>query len=212
MSTIVDVLNNVHVRFEKNTDYPASTSEDHIVRVAYSDDAISMWEKEARKGKYYKPLISQASIVAGGTGTDANESDFLEFMRAKEMPAVITDGLAQWMEVSAEDGNYQEQNNLENNIFWLEGANIRTLPAITGTITFPYIRKATRYPLGTEVTTLEIEDPMFIQEYDLAMLYLDDGNLNQYQAHMNNAQDILETMEYQTVLPKRQSSQWGMGM
>lgn len=212
MATIVGILQKVHVRFEKNTDYPDATSEDGVVRVAYADDAISMWEKEAREGKYWQPLIAQASIVSGGLGTDPNEADFLEFMRAEDTEAIISDGSREWSEVSPEEGNLQAQNGQNNYIFWLESGNIRTLPAISGTITFPYVRKATRYPLGTEVTALEIEDPMFIQEYVLAMLYLDDGNLNQYNTHMNNAVDILDTMEYQTILPKRKQSNWGFGM
>lgn len=219
MATIVDVLHKVHVRYEKNEEYPDSTSEDHVVRNAYADDAITMWESAARNGTFWKQLITQASIPAAGSGSDDNETDFLVFMVSKNpvgntlMPAIITDlAGTKWLEVSAADGNYRYQNNVLGNVFWLEQGKIRTFPAITGTITFPYIRKATRYPLGTELTELEIEDAMFLQEFIIAMLYLDDANMNQYNAHMNAASDLLDKMEYQTIIQKPEGSGWGFGM
>ncbi len=218
---IAELLQRVHVRFEKNVDYPASTEEDFIVRLAYADDSITEYEKKARKGTYFTPLIKQASIAATGTGTDLLPASaglvFLDFIRGKDengtlLPAIIKSGEVQWTEVRPEDGNVQVQNNFSNYVFWQEGLYIRTVPAISGTITFPYLKKAARYPIGKESDALEIEDETYMQEYILGYLYLDDGNLNQYTAHMNNAEDSLDTMDTQTIIGRRSGSPWGLGM
>jgi hypothetical protein len=211
--TIQDLLNKVHVRFEKNTDYPDTSSDDFVVRLGYLDDAITMWEKEAREGVQWKPLKKAASIAAAGNGNDPQPADFLEFLKAEGKAAIISDGTNEWREVSAQDGNRAVQDGATDPyIFWREAGNIRTLPAITGTITFPYLRKATRYPLGTEITAIEIEDEKFLQEFIVAMLYLDDDNLSQYQAHMNNAKDILSTMKYNAICSHPDENDWGFGM
>ncbi len=211
--TIEELLNNVHIGFEKNTDYPATGEDDFIVRLNYANKGIQMWEKEAKEGVYWKPLKKQAALVATGLGTDPDPADFLAFMPAEEKAPVISDGTNEWREVSAQDGNRAVQDGATDPyIFWREAGNIRTLPAISGTIQFPYVRKATRYPLGTELTAIEIEDPEFLEEYIVAMLYLDDDNLSQYQAHMNNAKDILSTMKYNLISKKPDENDWGFGM
>lgn len=211
--TIQELLQKVHISFEKNTDYPTAGEEDFSVRLNYLDDGITMWEKEAREGVLWKPLKKAASIAATGSGTDTEPTDFLAFMPAEGKAPIITDGSNEWREVSAQDGNRMVQDEASDPyVFWREAGNIRTLPAITGTITFPYLRKATRYPLGTETTEIEIEDEKFLQEYVIACLYLDDDNLTQYQAHMNNAKDILTSMKYQTISPNPNESDWGFGM
>jgi len=216
--TIEELLNKVHLRYEKNIDYPDPSSEDFLVRLGYADDGITMYEKEAKEGVAWRPLKKPASIAATGNGTDPQPADFLNFIRGKDendnyLPAIITDGSRKWTEVSMEKGNRIIQDNSSSAyVFWREAGNIRTFPALSGTMQFPYLRKATRYPLGTEETDIEIEDDMFLQEFVLAMLFLDDDNLSQYQAHMNNAKDILTTMKYDSITEIPSESSWGFGM
>ena len=210
-----ELFQKVHIRFEKNTDYPAPTSEDFIVRREYLDDMITMWEKEVREGVYWDILKKTASFSASGTGTDSlatNVPDFLSFIRPDGFQAVLTAGTTEWKEVSMDEGNRLAQQGTNAYAFWIEGGTIRTLPALTGTMVFPYIREATRYPLGTETTPLEVADEHFYMEGMLAMLYLDDGNLNQYQAHMNTAVDLLDSMRFKTLMTPVADSAWGLGM
>lgn len=211
-STMQTLLNKVHLRYQKDTDYPDPTSEDFAIMLAYADDGITMWEKEAQEGVPFKILIKQNNSVPTGTGTDPEPDDFLNFLRAEDKPAIITDGKSEWREVSSGDGNRMVQDGNAPQVFWREAGNIRTLPAISGSMRFPYIRKATRYPLGTESIPIEISDEMFLQEYVIAMLYLDDDNLTEYQAHMNNAKDILLTMKGKSLSEPADDSDWGFGM
>jgi hypothetical protein len=186
--TVSELLQKVHVRYEKNTDYPQVGSEDHTVRLAYLDDSIDEWEKEAKEGVQWEELISEATI------TDDNlPTDFLGFLRAGEDYAVIKAGSVSWTECSPVDGNRALQENSNNYFFWAENGKLKSVPTISGTLTFPYLRKATRFPLGSEATAIDMKNPKFMQEYILGMLYLDDGNINQYNSHMNVASDILDT-------------------
>lgn len=192
--TPAEVLQKVHVRYEKNTDYPTAGSEDHTVRLAFLDDSISVWEKEVKEGVVWDSLKASASIV-----TDDLPADFYDFLRAEGQPAYIKQGSAEYSEVTLEDGNKFLQAGKTPYVFWAENGKLKSLPTMSGTIEFPYIRKATRFPLGTENTQLDMENPTFSQEYILAQLYLDDGNINQYNAHVNTAEDILDTMRISAI-------------
>lgn len=211
--TITEVLQKIHVRYEKNTDYPSSTSEDFITRLAYVDDALGEVDKLGRKGVFLPKLKKPASIVATGSGADPLPTDFNVFIHPKELPAVINAGTVEYTEISMADGNGMVSDGRTiGNYFWVEGGNIITLPAITGTITFPYIKKITRYVLGTESDPIEFEDEQFFVESALAYLFLDDGDLNKYQAHINIAQEILETLEIKALISPPEASDWGFGM
>lgn len=213
--TPVEVLQKVHIRYEKNTDYPEIGSEDHTVRLAYFDDAITNAEIEMKNG--VKPLsqITSASFTASGTGTEdlsTEVADFLDFARVADEPMYLVQDASQWQEVSPEQGRDSEVRGMEPYIFWLEGTNLKTLPAITGTVTFPYLKKITRYPLGSETTEIVYPNPYFCIEYILGMLYLDDGEINQYNAHMNNAGEILTADRTQGIIGTQSGSTFGFGM
>lgn len=213
--TPVEVLQKVHIRYEKNTDYPEVGSEDHTVRVAYLDDAITNAEIEMKTG--VKPLsqMTGASFTASGTGTEdmsTQVDDFLDFARVGDEPMYLIQGFAEWQEVSPEMGRDYETRGQEPYVFWLEGTNLRTLPAITGTVEFPYLKKLTRYPLGSETAAIVYPNPYFIIEYILGMLYLDDGEINQYNAHMNTAKEILTADRTGGTIGTQSGSQFGFGM
>jgi hypothetical protein len=192
--TAQEVLEKVHVRYEGDTSYPTSTEEDFIVRLAHLDDATDTIEQEAKQGVVYPFLVAQASITAGGTGTDALETDHLSFVTD-----YLKAGDAEYRKVSKEDGNRYEQDGLAPYVFWQEGTNLRSLPALSGTVTFPYQRKLTRFTTGDETDDVD-GDPKYYQEFVLAMLYLDDGDLNQYNVHANNAKDILQLMKHEAIV------------
>ena len=214
--TMQEVLQAAHLRFEKNTTYPDPSSEDFLVRLAYGNDGIKMWAKEVKEGVLWKPLKKDASFVASGNGTDSlttNVPDFYTFLRAEEQPAIIISGKTEWQEVTPQDGSKAIQDGVTNGyVFWVEAGNLRTLPSIAGTVQFPYIKKPTKYVTGLESTPIEIEDEEFLIEYILGMLYLDDNNMSQYQAHMENAKDYLFSMKISTINEIPSDNGFGMGM
>ncbi len=211
METIQEVLQNVHVEYEKNTDYPEASSEDFVVRLAYANRGIATWEKEARDNVQWPELKEDGEVAANGTGLDSLPDNFFSFIRADEHPAVISDGKTQWLEVRMGEGRRMKQDNLSPNVFWIEAGKIRTLPAISGTIYFPYIRKATRYSTGVETDALDV-DPEYLLEYVLGKLYLDDKNFNIAQVHFDNAKDILDSKKYQLITGTPSESSFGIGM
>ena len=206
-----EVLNPVHVRYEKNTDYPETTSEDFLVRLGYANDGITEWEKEVKKGVFWPALKEDASILAAGSGSDPDPADFLAFI-PEESVSVISDGTNEWREVSMRTGNRLFQQDMSSAyVFWREAGNIRTLPAISGTIEFPYLRKMTRFVTGAETTELDCSAE-FLQEYVLARLYEDDKNWNESQARMEAAKDILDSEKEEILNEKQAESSWGFGM
>ena len=214
------VLEAVHELYEKNTDYPDISSEDFIVRRRIGNNGINEFEKEAKDGVAWSKLKKDASFPAGGTGTDSlttNVPDFLKFLRGKDnaeqdLPALISNGSSKWIEVSMKKGNRMIQEGISDAYaFWVEAGNIRTLPAMSGTMQFPYLRKANRYPIGTEATPLDMSD-IFLQEYIIAYLYLDDENLSAYQAHMQTAKDNLDSDRNNEISDSQDDSGWGFGM
>jgi len=204
--TPTEILQKVHVRYENNIDYPAVGEEDFIVRVAYLDDSISALEREALNGVKFDFLREEETLVAGGTGSDNLPADFLSFLTD-----YIKAGNSEYVRTTKEQGNYYEQAGSAPYVFWKEGTVLRSLPALSGTVTYPYQRKFTRFPNGDEVTTADGEGSYYIESL-LAFLYLSDGDLNQYNVHANNAKDILDALKGEAITNAPNQSQFGIGM
>ena len=201
-----EVLEQVHVRYESNTDYPTSGEEDFTLRLAFLDDAVSTVERKTKDGIVFDVLVTEDDIVCGGTGTDALPADFLSFVTD-----VIEAGSLHYTRTTKEDGNKNEQENKAPYVFWEENGNLRSLPALSGTITLPYQRTLNRFPLGSEVTEVD-GDAKYYVESILAMLYLSDGDLNLYNVHANIAKDILDTMTFKAITQTPNQSAFGIGM
>lgn len=204
--TIENILKKVHRKFAKDTDYPEAGSEDLLVRLDHADDAITEYEDCAKKGYSFKELITSASLTLGGTGTDALPADFLAFIRRFDMKAggftkaELLIGNCVMAEVSASEGNRLAQEGLSPNVFWVEGANIRTLPAAVGTITLPYLKKHTRYVTGIETDEPEMEDPKFIEDWVTAKVFLDNADDMLYQSFFASADEKLKDMKYNALV------------
>lgn len=204
--TPTEILQKVHVRYEGNTDYPASGEEDYTVRLAYLDDSVSALERKAMNGVKFDFLREEATLSAGGTGSDDLPADFLSFLTD-----YIKVGSTEYVRTDKETGNFDEQAGYAPYVFWKEGTKLRSLPALSGTVVYPYQRKFERFPLGTEVTTADGEGSYYVESI-LAMLYLSDGDLNQYNVHANQAKDILDSMKGEAITIAPNQSQFGIGM
>jgi len=204
--TPTEILQKVHVRYEGNIDYPTSGEEDYILRLAYMDDAINILEQEALENIKFDFLLSEASITATGTGIDDLPTDFLSFLTD-----YIKVGNQEYTRINKYDGNLKSQSGLAPYVFWKEGTKIKSLPAFSGTVTFPYQRKFTRFPLGTESDTLEGEGSFYVEQI-LSMLFLLDGDLNQYNIHANNAKEIFDKMKVEAITNEPNQDTFGIGM
>ena len=202
---ISDILKKVHRKFSKDTDYPEAGGEDLLVRLDYVDDAIDEWEDCVNDGIMWPELVvSDRSMSFSGSGTDPLFDDFLCFLKLKEdgdiKPAMIVSGSCFWTEVTAGEGSRMEREGTSPFVFWKEGSNRRTLPAISGNAVVPYLKKATRFPLGTETTEPEMKNPKFIEEYVLAQIFLDNSDDTLYQSFMTSAAEKLKSMKYKALV------------
>lgn len=197
---IADILKKIHRKYAKDLDYPATGSEETMVRLDHVDDAISEWEDLVKEGYNWKELMTSGAFVFAGSGSDAAPADFLSFIHnfgndGYEM-AQLQIGSAVYMEVKAAEGSNMKMADYSPYIFWIEGVNIMTLPAANGTITMPYLKKATRYVTGEETTEPEMENPKFIEDYATAKVFLDSKNSTMYTANMTQANEKLKQMKY----------------
>lgn len=217
---IETLLQRAYLRFNKSVDYPTSGSEDWLVLVEYGNMSIKAFEKEAKNGTPFESLITSDTVVFGGTGTDTLPSDFLSFIQdtANNKPAKITDGSKIWQQISPAEGKRLDAENLKNTanrsdcVFYVQGKTIKTFPAISASIDIDYIKEPLTYSTGIETDPIEVDDDEFIVEYMLSLMYLDDGNLNQYNTHFGIAQDSLDAMSSQAWKNYPVDSGWGMGM
>jgi len=198
--TVAEILKRVHRKFAKDTDYPETGSEDILVRIDHLNDGIGEWEGKVREGIYWPELISDTPMTLGGSGTDAFPSDFLAFYlknNEDDDASAITIGNNVWVEVTPAQGNIAIQEGMSPYVYWKEGKNLRTLPAISGTI--PYLRKATRYTTGEESTEPEMADHSFLEDYTVAKVFLDNSDDTLYTVNANSASDKLDAMTYQAI-------------
>lgn len=198
---IEEIIKKIHRKFSKDTDYPEAGSEDLLVYLDHIDDAISEWESSVFEGYPLKELQTSGSLTLGGSGSDSLPSDFLAFLPKFDIKsggfskATLKIGNAIFSEVSPGEGGRRSQVGIDGNVFWKEGSNIRTLPAVSGTIDFPYLKKATRFTVGTETIEPEMEDPKFIEDFALAKIFLDNADDTLYQSNIASASERLDRMK-----------------
>lgn len=203
---IADILQKVHRKFAKDIDYPTAGSEELLVRLDHTDDAIDEYESCAKEGYNFKELMTSAPLVLGGSGTDPLPANFLTFIREFDMQsdgakkASLQIGSSRFIEVKASEGEAMAQQGQSSNVFWSNGVNFRSLPAMSGTITLPYLKKHTRYITGAETTEPEMENPKFIEDYVTAKVFLDNSDDVFYQAFMTQANEKLKNMKYNALV------------
>jgi hypothetical protein len=215
--TITQVLQEVHKKYEGgSTDYPESTSEDFTLRNSFADDGIEAWESEVHDGTQWAELVEEHLAAANGTGVDDLPEDWLAPLRVRdedgEHPAELKAGSTVYTEVTPAKGERMKRDGNANNVFWIAGGKIHTYPAMSGNFTLPYLRTATRYPLGTESTPIEMSRPKFLVYYILSQIYLKDRNAMGFQANQQLAIDEMRKMKIQNNQEYPSESGFGFGM
>lgn len=190
------LLEKAHRQFSADIEYPETGSEERLVMVDYFNDGLGEYEAKALEGVPFPELmVTNENLSCGGTGTDPLPAQFLCFFRRRpEEKAVLKANGVWYTEVSAVEGARLVQEGLNENVFWYEGANFRSLPAISGSIPFPYLKKATRITTGDETTLPEIKNKYYLSDYVTSRLALYNEDDTLYQQYNNQADDKLSGM------------------
>lgn len=189
MAQINDILQRVHVKLTQSSEYPDPQSEEWLIYVAYADDAISMWENLVSEGFLWDELFTTEHVTFSGTGSDPVPENFLAFANN----TVCVNG-TEYRVIKRTQA--QMCSGMEP-VIWTEGRTIRTMPALSGTHPFSYIRKATRYITGTEPDPIDMSDPKMIEHFVLARAYANDNDTSGYNIAMTDADEALKKMQYQ---------------
>ncbi len=191
-----EILKQAHRQFSKDIEYPESGSEDRLNMVDHYNNALATWENKALEGICWPELmVTTQNIILGGTGIDILPEDFLTFFRVRpEAPAQLRVGGAYYSEVAAAQGAQFVQEADANSTFWLEAGGLRTYAGASGTIVFPYVKKATRIVTGDEIIPSEIRNKVFLVDFITARLFLDNEDDTLYQQYNNDAIDKLNAM------------------
>jgi len=198
ITTITQVLEAVHRKYEGDTNYPSAGSEDHTLRLEHANDGIGIWESEALDGDIIWPqLLAQATVTAGGGGADDLPSDFLATYRHSDsQQSYCTSGDTTYRQVTAGVGQWRKKENIATEpVFWIEGDKLHTFPVATTDITLPYLRQATRYDTGTESTPIDVPDGYYLVYYVLSQLYLGDRDTAQMDYNLGRSEDLMAKMK-----------------
>ncbi|MEK7550082.1 MAG: hypothetical protein AAB519_03835 [Patescibacteria group bacterium] len=190
------LLEKAHRQFSRDIEYPETGSEERLVMVDHYNNALSVYESKAMEGIAFPDLmVTDENLTCGGTGTDPLPNEFLTFFRVRpELPAQLRVGSAYYREVSAAEGARFVMDQDAAQVFWIEGINLRSYPAISGSISFPYLKKATRIETGDETALSEIQNKYFISDFVTARLLIDNEDDTLYQQYNNDAIDKLDGM------------------
>lgn len=187
MATVNECLQTIHILLEKTTDYPESTEEDYIVRLALLNGAVRKWETE--EGMLWNELF--VSLADAGDGDTETESGVGEYDAPSDFRFPVgmlrlSDGTTSSYFNLVPPSNVQTRDNDTTSSFWYVTGNastgysvhIRQVPTATSTINYEYYKSASNLTTGTDV--LEMSDPDFAVYWVLSELISeDDPNLAQ---------------------------------
>lgn len=203
---IQKIIEKIHRKFSKDTDYPNQGSEDLLIYLDYIDDAITVWENMTKEGYNWQELMAEGEFSFSGTGEDKLPENFLSFptcfcQTSGFQGATFVAGGREYKEIRAFSGEKLLANNKgAGNVFWIKGDKICTLPALNGNFTLNFLKKATRFTTGVEEEEIDMKDPKFIEQYALAQVFLDNGDDTQYQNYITQANEIIKTASYETIV------------
>lgn len=216
IETIEEVLQEVHKKYAKNTEYPVPGDDDFTFRLTHANDGIGLHEGEVFEGVQWSELIDEFAGTGAGTGVDDLADDFLATYRRRDEngdhPAELYAGTITYYEVTPGQGMLAKRNGLGGNVFWIAGKKLHTFPVITGSFTLPYLRKETRYEEGTEVTPIDMANPLFLVFYILSMMFLKDRNAMGFNANQQLALEEMRKMRLKANQDQPNDSGFGIGM
>lgn len=182
--TIAQVMQEFHKLYAHDTDYPDSSEDEFITRVAYLNDARNVWKN--KKGVQWSTLFDTYSdIFVAGTlqATLSTLGKPAGFMRVT--PTNSSERLYHFVPVHKVQIMTVEQLN-EKPIFWVTGKpgeykiNVYPAPSVDNGLigaaySFDYYNRITNVT-GVETSYIEMTDPYFAIYWMLFRQYTDDGS------------------------------------
>lgn len=187
--TGTDILNTIHTIYESNVEFPSSTEDEYLTRLAYLNQAIQSWQNEVYNGFLWSELY--VSSVQPYTSTTI--ADFL-------YPEKLYIEGKEYKYVQPYEATEMIANNLPETIYYITGgANNRVIniyPALTsGQYTISYYKQATLYTSGNIGNHIEMSAPNYAIRYVLAQLYANDGDFSMSSQSANEAEKYLMQMK-----------------
>jgi hypothetical protein len=187
--TGTDILNTIHTIYESNVEFPASTEDEYLTRLAYLNQAIQSWQNEVHNGYLWSELY--VSSIQPYTSTTI--ADFL-------YPEKLYINGKEYSYVQPYEATEIIANNSKDTIYYITGgANNRIInvyPVLTtGQYTISYYKQATLYTAGNIGNHIEMSSPNYAIRYVLAQLYANDGDFNMSSQSANEAEKYLMQMK-----------------
>ena len=187
--TGTEILQAIHTLYENNVDFPGTTDEDYLTRLAYLNQAIQSWQNEVFNG-YLWPELFTTTTQAYTVSTIAN---FLH-------PEKLYVGKKEYTFVQPYEAVEKIANGLQEEFYYITGgANnkvINIYPQLTsGNYSISYYKLATLYTAGNIATHIEMQNPNYAIRYVLGQLYNADGDLTLGSQSLQEAERYLTQMK-----------------
>lgn len=189
--TILEVLNQIHIKYEFNVEFFDAASEDQQVRLALANDKINMWENE--DGILWRELYTTVSDTLD-TNSQFALTDFILPANKLEIGSIYYDYLSP--ELVQEQQIYASSKNIYTVTGGDQDKSITVYPDASGEdFSLRYYKKALQYTDQTATEPLEMADPYFVIYAVVSELYLDDGDTEKAGVAMQIATQKLEGMK-----------------
>jgi hypothetical protein len=184
-----EILNTIHTIYESNVEFPASTEDEYLTRLAYLNQAIQSWQNEVHNGYLWSELY--VSSIQPYTSTTI--ADFL-------YPEKLYIGGKEYTFVQPYEATEIIANNSKDTIYYITGgANNRVIniyPTLTtGQYTISYYKQATLYTALNITSHIQMSIPNYAIRYVLAQLYANDGDFSMSSQSANEAEKYLMQMK-----------------
>lgn len=203
--TITQILQAIHqIQEEGDTDYPSSSEEDFVYRIALVNDAIRTW-KEYENTIWETLVATHSDTTVASDTTYSAPADFvkptglLKIYNADGNPILFD-------KVFAKDAHILEKTDPSKRYFYITGSpgeyviNLNPTPTTANglsgkTLKLDYMKEPTYYSTGEETQEPEMTDHMFIVHWVLAQMNLE--NYERYDNHTANWQAKIRDMASQ---------------
>jgi hypothetical protein len=184
-----EILNTIHTIYESNVEFPASTEDEYLTRLAYLNQAIQSWQNEVHNGYLWSELY--VSSIQPYTSTTI--ADFL-------YPEKLYINGKEYSYVQPYEATEIIANNSKDTIYYITGgANNRIIniyPTLTtGQYTISYYKQATLYTALNITSHIQMSIPNYAIRYVLAQLYANDGDFSMSSQSANEAEKYLMQMK-----------------
>lgn len=191
-----NIQQHIHALYEKNTSYPASTSEDYLVRRQLINDSIDKWGGYANAENIkWRQLYTTATIALTTATTYTLPANFIEF--SSFFKSVGT-GDTYYSYITPDNVLNQQRRDTSRPYFFVTGypgnyvLNINPAPSLTGwTSSYSYYKTPTLMTTPTDIS--EIPKPYFII-YNVLSTLFEEERPDLSNKYLQMAADLMKAM------------------